>query len=1422
MAERGLPPELSPSDAGRLLDTVWATVLVAVTDRDQDGHIRDFTIEYANSSAVDIAGRRASDLVGRSLFELYPALESSGFFGVFVDVMSSGQPAELESAPYRDRLEGRSVWGLFDVRAAALGDRLVLAFRDVTSRQQQQRALDAAQRLAGIGSWVWDAQSDEVWFSPEMYPIFGLDPQTPVTVAAVAELTHPDDRETARDLVANALISDEQFQLEHRLVHDDGSERVILVSGGAVRGNDGDIAAVLGTTQDVTELRRLESELTSARAELLERALEDERRLGHDRLVRSETRYRTLVEALSAIVASSSPEMRITEPSPSWEAYTGQSWSEYQGHGWVGALQPDDLPILRAHWDEARESRRPFSCEARLWHAESERFRHVIVSLAPLLDASGAIAEWIGTVDDIDDRRQLEEARREAELRYRSLADADVLGIVYGEAGRIVEANTAFLQLLGFAPHRLDDGGIAAHEFVPPDRKDEYERLLEAGRRSGTLPVRELDLLADDGRRVPVLLGGAVLASAPFRWVGFVQDLRPQKRAADFANSAAEISDLIVRSTGDQTSTLSLVTERIGRTLGCYCMVACRSDDQVLEPVALADQSGLREDLFEALADERLPAGPIADFESSWSAGVTVATGPEELAELVHPDFRHYLELFGVRSVAFVPIDVQDSILGMVVAARVDESPFSDQERNFLRDLGDRCGLAMSNWRLQHARQRAAKALTAVQGITDATVDVLEVDALLEELLVRLRDALEVDTVRILLAGDDMTLHGGAALGFGADFADERPVPVGQGVAGRIAVSRGPLVIDDLSEYDIVNPVLARRGLTTLAGVPLRVGETLVGVLHVGCEKHHAFDEWDIEILARAGERIAAAIERNRLYEREKAVRERLEFVAAINEVLVVSLDRREIMRSVVRLSVPRLGDWCSIHVTPDDPAGSEPDVEVAHTDPAKVDLANELRRKYPVPPSSPIGVGAVLRTGQPQFFAEFPYEQLEGRLPGDERLDVLRQLQVNSVMIVPLLARGRVIGAMQFVQAESGRNYTSDDLALARSIAGRVASALDNVRLYERQRSIARTLQASLLPASVPELTGAAVAVRYWAAGEATEVGGDFYDVFPLSSGRMGMVIGDVCGKGPQAAAVTGLVRHTLRAAARHEDDPAAVVREVNQSIIDAGQDLFCTAVYGVIERDHEAFGVRLVASGHPLPIVVERSGEVTEAGQHGNPLGIFDEIKAITERTVLRPGDTLVLYTDGITDVPPPHDLDSQAMRKLVSTAATGSTTAEEIADRIFDAVQEIKPLEARDDDIAMLVVRIDDEAPPALTVDLAGAGLEEVPRARRRAVSWLDEHRVPPTASEELAVVVSELLSNAILSGDEHATHLTVHVSESSAVIEVVNNAQLHGPLEPELPDPQASSGRGLFVAAALVDDLDIVVDDDVVRIRAIKYF
>jgi PAS domain S-box-containing protein len=1268
MREPGLPFESTASDVAQVLDAVPATVLIARPQRDEQGRIDDFLVEYANAPARDVAGRTAADLVGHSFNELYPAIRSTEFFDLFVEAVEGGEPSALTSAPYRDEVNGVAVWGFFDVRATAFGDRLVVVFTDVTRQQHEERALGAARRLTGIGSWSWDARSEALWWSPEMYAIFGLEAGTRVTARLLWERTHPEDRESTRDMVAEAVGHDRPFLFEQRLIHLDGSERVALVSGGAVRDREGQILSVIGTSQDVTELRRLEAELARARAALLEQTLATERQVGHDRLVRSEARYRTLVEASSAIVASSDPELSMNEAAPSWEAYTGQTWPEYQGHGWIDALPAGDVKGLRRRWAEARDAGRAFSCEARLWHAPSQRFRHVVVHLAPVVDAEGVIIEWISTVDDVDDRRQLEEARREAELRYRTLTDADVLGIVYGEGGRIVEANDAFLELVGQQGQRIGTSGLDGDRLVPPDRVEEFRSLLARGRRTGTIAPTETEVMAADGERVPVIVGGAALSEEPFRWVGFVQDMRPQTRAAEalqrsaqLANVTAEISDLMAGPTDDTTSTLEQVSRLIAAALDSSCLVAVAAEQgDGLEPVALADASGIRSDELEAFAGVTIPAGPLPEFEAPWKGGISVASGREALDAMVHPDFRHLIDRFDLESVAFVPLASQGSVLGVVAASRSDARAFTDEERGFLRDLGDRCGLALANWRLEEVRRRAARALNAVQSITDATVDELGVDSLLDELLVRLREELGVDTVRILLTDDGQTLHGGAALGFSASD-DDVPIPVGKGVAGRIAAGRGPMVFDDLSTVEIISPILRERNLTSLAGVPLRVGDTLVGVMHVGCEKRHVFDEWDLELLVRAGERIAAAIERKRLYERELVARERLEFVAAINEALVASLDRREIMRNVVRVAVPRLGDWCSISVLSDDASSSAPDIEVAHVDPAKVELAAELRDRYPIPESSPIGMPAVLRTGVPQLFSEFPYDDLERRLPGDERLDVLRELQVNSVMIVPLVARGRVIGAMQFVHAESGRSYGQDDLALAQSIASRIASALDNVRLYEKQRDIARTLQASLLPASVPRVPGATLSVRYWAAGEATEVGGDFYDVFSLPGGRLGLVIGDVCGKGPQAAAVTGLVRHTLRGAARHEGDPATVMRWVNDSIIDSRQDLFCTSIYAVLDPVHDGFDLRLAASGHPLPVVVRAGGEAHEAGSYGQPLGVFDDMKVITEQSSLLGGDTLVLYTDGITDVAPPHGLDDVEMRLLVADAVEGGVCRE-----------------------------------------------------------------------------------------------------------------------------------------------------------------
>src|SRR5207248_11443603 len=151
-----------------------------------------------------------------------------------------------------------------------------------------------------------------------------------------------------------------------------------------------------------------------------------------------------------------------------------------------------------------------------------------------------------------------------------------------------------------------------------------------------------------------------------------------------------------------------------------------------------------------------------------------------------------------------------------------------------------------------------------------------------------------------------------------------------------------------------------------------------------------------------------------------------------------------------------------------------------------------------------------------------------------------------SSLMIVPLAARGRTLGALTLVAAESGRHYGPADLAVAEDLARRAAQAVDNARLFTQQRHIARTLQESLLPPKLPEIPGVEVAARYEAAGLGTEVGGDFYDLFE-TDGEWGVVMGDVCGKGPEAAAVTGLARYTIRAAAMRERSPSRILGILN-----------------------------------------------------------------------------------------------------------------------------------------------------------------------------------------------------------------------------------------------------------------------------------
>ncbi|HEY5874390.1 MAG TPA: SpoIIE family protein phosphatase, partial [Ilumatobacteraceae bacterium] len=406
-----------------------------------------------------------------------------------------------------------------------------------------------------------------------------------------------------------------------------------------------------------------------------------------------------------------------------------------------------------------------------------------------------------------------------------------------------------------------------------------------------------------------------------------------------------------------------------------------------------------------------------------------------------------------------------------------------------------------------------------------------------------------------------------------------------------------------------------------------------------------------------------------RAAEHERLSRERLEFLGRLNDVLAAATNQHEVMRAVTSAAVPRLGDWCSIFVLPDG-GGQLPEIEVAHVDPYMVAYIQELMERFPYDPDAPIGIPNVIRNQATEFHPVIDDALIEAAAPDEETRAIVRALELRSSIAVPLVKRGRTLGAMQFVTSTASRGYSPDDVALAQAAGNRIASTLENLRLSAQQRLIASTLQASLLPDTLPEIPGTEIAVRYWPTGVGAEVGGDFYDVFAVDD-HWAIVMGDVCGTGPVAASVTGLARHTIRSAAWHGDDPTDVLAHLNLAVNRSDHRTFCTALYCTLVASADAVELTVTSGGHPLPVLVRAEGRASVLGRPGTLLGVLAESASSTTSHQLRAGDTVVLYTDGFTDVRPPHGLSADEFVELVAGAAASATTAEEVADRLSDAL-------------------------------------------------------------------------------------------------------------------------------------------------------
>jgi PAS domain S-box-containing protein len=422
--------------------------------------------------------------------------------------------------------------------------------------------------------------------------------------------------------------------------------------------------------------------------------------------------------------------------------------------------------------------------------------------------------------------------------------------------------------------------------------------------------------------------------------------------------------------------------------------------------------------------------------------------------------------------------------------------------------------------------------------------------------------------------------------------------------------------------------------------------------------------------------------ERRRLEaDRERALR-RSALSAEASELFDQTLDETGTLERVARLCVRELADTCVV-VVGDSPATIER-VAAAARDPEVERTLVEMQLRYPIDePPSP-SIAQTLTDGRSHVM-----EEVDGTLLETRHRELLEALGTNAAMIVPLRARGGVKGALAVgFRSLDGRDR-AELLALLEDLGRRAALAVDTARLYEERSAVARTLQQSLLPPTLPDVPGMDIAARYLAA-RGNEVGGDFYDCFPIRSGEWAALIGDVCGKGAEAAAVTALARHTIRAAVVHDAQPRRVLSELNSAILRHESDFrFCTVLYVRLVPTDDGVEASVATGGHPLPLLLRAGGSVEPVGHAGTLLGVVSEPE-ISETTIrMGPGDALVLFTDGVVEASP---LDGafgpdQLGAFLGSCAWSSARCIAESVERHVLELQQGRPR----DDVAVLVLRV-----------------------------------------------------------------------------------------------------------------------------------
>lgn len=1063
-----------------------------------------------------------------------------------------------------------------------------------------------------------------------------------------------------------------------------------------------------------------------------------------------------LAERVAVIVLLATAEGGVSYANPCWTRWTGQPLAEALGDGYLACIHEADRGRFAAAWNAARISGSEKSADVRL-RLKSEDRHQQHASFSPLHDSAGLVTGWLITMDaataaaTIDD--SLEHSPLATKLLQKLAARIPNLLFSFDLEGRIDFIHERWSAIIGTDANTMLGNGW--HQFIHPDDIERIRLDVASHIVSGEPYIAEWRIRRSDAtyRWVEIRVEASCDDDGAVRWYGTGTDVDQKRRALNALELLAGADSRII-ATENVDTVLSRIASAALAGMAEFAIFDVYDDDGRLRRIIVRALDRLSPKVVpveEFLPPDSNSMHPIAQAVRTRKSVYHFVVDEDFIENYIEEDIRRESwRESEVRSIVSSPMIIDGMLFGVLTLIRTALNiPFDMQDVRIIEEVAQRGAIAMEHIRFRDLARiasaetdehfhRIADAIPQLMWITDADGTLEWVNKQWLDFTGRTLEEALLDSRTRLVHPDD----------------EERVWATWRAASAKNGVFQ--------CEYRMLGHDGEARWFLSRA-TPV---ETPVGLRWYGTNT-------DIDDAKR--ETRTSAI------------------FADVGEALSESLGLQATLDAVTRIAAPRVADWALITLADD--AGDLYIAKVHHPD-ASIDarLARLVGRLY-ARGNNERGSPAAVRARRPLVLERATYEDGVDIVERDV-LDELWQAGFASGIVIPLIVGSIVRGALTLFMSESARTVQSRDVPFYMELGRRIAPAIANAEVYERECRVAQSFQQAALPSKLPVSDCYIFSAVYEAGRSEALVGGDWYDAFKLLDGRFIVSIGDVAGSGLRAAVTMANIRQAIRGVAHVHADPELMLEAADRALRSEDTEFFATAFVGVV--DPLARTIAYKNAGHPAPLLTTLEGRITELHTEGLPLGLREPDRAPATVHPLPIGSVLVLYTDGLTESTR-NILDGEARLREVITRSRGTDPAER-AKTLYDRLLTVGPR----DDVAILCMTAIPARRLYWKIDVCNS--EDTMKTRSEILAEIRGRSASSEPSLTAELVLAELIGNLVRYAPGLA-EIALEWDGERTILHVRDN----GPgfaFSPRLPnDLYSENGRGLFLIAALSDEFNV---------------